>query len=173
MFTMVFRWTLSTFYRVTLKYLYYACHYCILCDPFDSRLGNESLARGVGNCFVPFHIRNLTSGLSANMSPKYGQNRLSCGQTDIGIFFVYCYRLCGINVKNRSVKLTFPFNLLKKICLGFHSVATRFPFISGVLGRHNLRVSDSQNEHGFVRLLWYLETVLLLRQDCGRFLSSM
>jgi len=86
MFTRVFRWTLSTFYRVTSKYLYYSCHYCILCDAFDSRPGNESLARSVGDCYLPFHILNLTSGLSAIMSPKYGQNRLSCGLTDIGIF---------------------------------------------------------------------------------------
>lgn len=69
MFTMVSRWTLFTFYRVTLKYLYYACHYCILCDPFDNRLGNESLALCVGDCFVPFHLLNLTSGPSAN-EPK-------------------------------------------------------------------------------------------------------
>jgi hypothetical protein len=87
-------------------------------------------------------------------------------------FFVYCYRLCGINVKNRSVKLTFRFNLLKKFCLGYLSVATRFPYISGVLGRHNLGMSDSQDAHGIVRLLWYLETILLLRQDCGLFFLS-
>jgi len=86
MLTRVFRCTLATFYPVTLKYLYYACHYCILCDPFDSRLGTELLARCVGDCIVPFPILNLTSGPSANMSPKYGQNRLSCGLTDIGIF---------------------------------------------------------------------------------------
>ena len=88
-------------------------------------------------------------------------------------FFAYCCRLCGINVKNRGVKLTFSFNLLKKFCLGYHFVATRFHFISSVLGRHNIRMSDSQDAHGIVRLLWYLETVLLLRQDCGLFLSSM
>ena len=59
------------------------------------------------------------------------------------------------------------------MCLGYHSVATSFPFISGVRGRRNLRMSDSEDAHGIVRLLCYLETVLMPRQDCGPFLSSM
>jgi len=176
MFTRVFRWTLSTFYRVTLKYLYYSCHYCILCEPFDSRLGTELLARCVCDCIVPFNILNLTSGPSANMSPKYDQNRLSCGLTDIGICLPTVTGYVALMLRTEVWNGQFVLIYWRKFCLGYHSVATRFPFISGVLGRHDLTMSDSQDALGIVRLLWYLETILLLlllRRDCGLLLSSM
>jgi hypothetical protein len=157
MFTRVFRWTLSTFYRITLKdFLYYAYDYLILCDPSTAEWElNHWLAVSVNVLFRSTYLIYIKS--ECEYEAKIWRESFVVwvdGRWNVLSTVAGCVShrsTQGISVKNRSVTRTFRFNLLRKVCLGVRSVATRFPFISGVLGRHNLRMGDSEDAHGIVR----------------------